>query len=165
MTGAITFYVRSGTSPVPGAKVYINSPGMPIYQYIYKGYTSTYGVLSVPYLPAGTNRYMVSKIGYNVASGSTTVYDGRSVTVNVNMTISLSTIGSIGSLSIMSNPPGACVYINDSLQEMPTPVVINDMPEGDYVLTLVKEGYNDYITLITIVRGQTTTISTDLIPI
>ena len=164
--GAIIFYVKSGATPVAEAKVYMNSPGMPIYEYLYKGYTNAYGSLGVWNLPIGTNKYMISKTGYNTATGAVVVYANVGTNVNVDMVRTLS-IGTtiVGNLNIISNQPGACVYINDALQDMSTPVTIADLPEGNYAITLAKDGYNDYFTLATITGGQTATISANLVPL
>lgn len=55
-------------------------------------------------------------------------------------------------------------YINESIQELPTPVTIQDLPEGDYVLRLSKDGYEDLITLVTIMRRQTAIMTANVTP-
>ncbi len=163
--GGLHFVVTygQGAHTIQRAYVYINSPGMPFYQYWLKGYTDAYGVLNVPNLPTGTNRYIVSKPGYNSASGSIVVIGGVGITVSIDLIPSLS-LGTVmvGNLNIVSNPPGACIYIDNIAQDAVTPVTIADVPEGDHILVLTKDGYTDYNTLATIVSGQTTTISADL---
>ena len=162
--GAITFYVTSGATPIVGAKAYMNSPGMPIWQYIYKGTTDQYGVLRLWDLPVGLNKYMISATGYKTVSGQTTVVEGHNIDININMvrTLSLATMAMAGSLTVTSNPSGACVYLNDVLQNMTTPVTIADLPDGDHSLVLTKDGYDDYITMVTITSGQVTTVSVNL---
>ena len=153
--GGIRFYTG-----VAGARVYINSPGMPIWQYIFKGYTDATGVFNIS-VPVGTNKYMISKTGYKTASGSVMVYDGETSIVYVNMvTLSAMDTIMIGNLEIIS-PAGAVVYINDSIQQMFTPVTITDLPQGDYVLTLVKND-REYTTFATVVTNITSTISINL---
>ena len=161
--GAVHFSITSGGTPVARARVYIQSPGMPIYQWSYKGYTSQYGVLDTWNLPAGVNSYMVSATGYTMVRGKVNIIGGRSTTLNVNMVRSLSTLA-VGSLNIVSNPPDACVCIDDAPQYVTTPITIEEIPVGDHMLILSKDGYVEYTTLVTILSGQTTTISANLTP-
>ncbi len=165
--GAAIFYVRNYSgSPIVGAKIYTSTNRITWY---YRGYTSNVGMLSVTGLPTGTNYYMVSATGYNTVSGSMNITDG--VTINVYMTKSLSSM-SIGSMTVTSEPVGAHIYIDDAMQRSLTPATIIDIPEGDHVLVLTKDRYNDYITPVTItggqiitVGGQTTVITANLVPI
>lgn len=169
MTGSIKFYVRNYSgAPIVGAKVYTSINRMTWY---YRGYTDSVGTLVVLGLPAGTNYYMVSATGYTTASGSTKVIDNSMVMVNVYMAKSLSSVGT-GSLVVTSEPAGAYIYIDDAVQESLTPATIIDVPEGDHVLVLAKDGYSDYITPTTIVGGQiimaggqTTVVTASLVPI
>ncbi len=161
--GAVHFSVTSGATPIAGARVYVQSPGMPIYQWSYKGNTSQYGILDVWNLPAGVNSYMISATGYTTVRGTVNVIGGRSTTLNVNMIRSLSTLA-VGSLNIVSNPPDACVCIDDAPQYVTTPITIAEIPVGDHMLILSKDGYVDYTTPVTIVSDQTTTISANLTP-
>lgn len=163
--GGIRFVVTygNGAYTIQGANVYLNSPGMKYYLWSYKGYTDQYGVLNVPNVPVGTNKYMISKTGFTTATGSLQVYEGMTTVANIDMVQSLSLESlSTGNLSIVSNPPGACVYIDDIAQVISTPLTISDIPEGDHVLTLTKDGYEDYHTLATIISGQTITITADM---
>ena len=160
-TGAIKFIVRYGSSPIAGAKIYTSVNRITWY---YRGYTDSVGVFIVMGLPTGINYYMVSAIGYNTASGSVNVI-APGVQVDVYMTKSLSIVSAemMGRLTITSNPEGALVYINGSMQELPTPVTIADLPEGDYALDLTKDEYG-FTTLIRIMRGQTITAIASLMP-
>ena len=111
--------------------------------------------------------YFRSATGYNISRGSTNVPANGGVQIDVYLTRALSTVSTdiVGSLTVISNPEGAWVYIDEVCQEIPTPVTISDIPEGDYILTLVKDGYEDLITPVTIIRGQTAEITANLIPI
>ncbi len=166
--GGLRFVVTygQGAHTIERAYIYINSPGMPFYQYWLKGYTDAYGVLNISNLPTGTNKYIVSKPGYNSKSGSIVVIGGVSITVSVDLIPSLS-LGTVmvGNLDIVSNPPGACIYIDDVVQNAVTPVSIAEVPEGDHLLILTKDGYADYNTLATVESGRTTTISANLEPV
>jgi hypothetical protein len=160
-TGTIKFVVRYGGSPIAGAKIYTSTNRI---TYYYRGYTSGVGVLMATGLPSGINYYMVSAQGYNAAYGYGNVPANGGIEIDVYMSKSLSIISAdmVGNLTVISDPDGACVYINDVMQEIYTPVTISDIPEGDYILKLVKDGYEDLITPITIIKGQTTEITLSL---
>ncbi len=163
-TGSIKFIVRSGSMPVAGARVYTSINQITWY---FRGTTDSIGVLMVIGIPAGLEYYMVSATGYNTARGSTNVPAGGGVQIDVYLTRALSSVSvnMVGNLTVNSVPEGARVYINESMQGLPTPVTIQDLPEGDYVLRLVKDGYADLITPVTIMRGQTAIITVNLISI
>ena len=158
-TGAIKFIVRYGSTPLAGAKCYTSQNQI---TWWFKGTTDSIGVLMALGVPSGLEYWMVSATGYNIARGSTNVPAGGGVQLDVYMTRSLSMASATGSLSVISNPAGACVYINEVIQENPTPVTIADLPSGDYVLRFFKDGYEDLITPVTIISGQTAEISVNL---
>lgn len=151
-TGAIKFLVRSGTTPLPGASVYTSVNG---YTWYYRGYTDGVGLLMVLGLPAGLNYYMVGKTGYSTVNGSVNVpaNSGIQVDIYLTRTLSVMSVDMMGSLTITSNPEGAQVYINGDIQEALTPVTITDLPEGDYILELVKDGYGS-TTVVRVARRQ-----------
>ncbi len=163
-TGSIKFIVRSGSTPVEGARVYTSVNQITWY---FRGITNSIGVLMALGIPAGLNYYMVSMPGYNTARGSTNVPANGGVQIDIYLTKSLSTVSTdmVGSLTVSSTPEGAQVYINESIQELPTPVTIQGLPEGDYVLRLSKNGYEDLITSVTIMRRQTAIMSANVIPV
>ncbi len=167
--GGIRYVITygNGAYTIQGAKIYMNYPGLPFYTYMYMGATDAYGVLNVPNIPTGTSKYMVSKTGFVTATGSLVVVGGHTTYKSIDMvqSLSMSALATGGSLNIVSNPAGACISIDEAVQNTTTPVTIADIPQGDHVLILSKDGYSDYNTLITIVNGQTTTISANLIPL
>jgi hypothetical protein len=164
--GAIRFIVTSSGTAVAGASVYISPPGIS-YQWIYKGFTGTNGDLNVWNLSTGVNRYAVSKAGYVTATGSVTVINGQTIFLNVNMIHSLSEMdaSTVGNLSITSNVSGVKLYIDDILQNVTMSTTIEGIPSGEHVIVVTKEGYNDYITCVTISTGMTESIFADMIPL
>jgi len=67
-----------------------------------------------------------------------------------------------GSLSVISAPPGGNVYLDNAYRGL-TPVVLDGIPNGDHVLMLKLEGYQDFSRTIS-VRGDTTTVNASLSP-
>jgi len=160
LAGSIRFLVRSGTSPLPGAGIWTSINRMTWY---YRGYTDSVGSLIVMDAPLGLNYYIVSKTGYNIATGSTNVPLSGGIQLNVYLTKSLSVMSAdtMGSLKIASDPEGAQVYINGGILETITPVTITNIPEGDYVLELAKDGCRS-ATMVRIDRGQTAILTASL---
>lgn len=160
--GAVKFYVRSGMSPLPGAGIYTS---VNRYTWYYRGFTDSVGVLMVLGLPMGLNYYMVSKTGYSVANGSVNVPSSGGVEVDVYLTKTLSALSAdaMGNLDITSNPEGAQIYINGDVLNTITPVTITNLPEGEYILELAKDGYQS-TTVVRIERGQTAIMTASLSP-
>jgi hypothetical protein len=69
---------------------------------------------------------------------------------------------SSGSLSLVSVPAGANVYLDNAYRGL-TPVVLNGIPNGDHVLLLKLEGYQDLSRTVGI-RGDAQTVNATLSP-
>ena len=64
-----------------------------------------------------------------------------------------------GSVSFVSSPPGAEIYIDGHDQGAVTPYTISGIPAGDHTYTLKKPGYNDITGTVSVTQGQTVTES------
>jgi hypothetical protein len=60
---------------------------------------------------------------------------------------------STGSLAVESLPTGAAVSVNGKPSGT-TPLTLNDLPPGDYRVTLSMPGYRDFATTIRVVAGE-----------
>ena len=67
-----------------------------------------------------------------------------------------------GSISILSFPTGALVYLDGELKGF-TPITIKDISIGSHLVKLTKIGYNDHTTSVTVIAEKTNTISATLI--
>lgn len=47
----------------------------------------------------------------------------------------------VGSLDVKSTPSGAKIYVDNTYQEVDTPCVVDNIPEGEYTVKLELEGY------------------------
>ena len=66
---------------------------------------------------------------------------------------------STGGLDITSTPPGASIYIDGQLQiGINTPATIPNLVEGDHEIKISLDGFNDYITTVTVIADTTTTV-------
>ncbi len=124
-----------------GASVYIND--------VYKGITP----LTVT-LEEGTYDLKLKKEGYETLQETITLYPGKTTTI----TRELKPLPV--PLTITSTPGGAMVYI-DGEHKGVTPLTVNLLP-GTYSIKLVKKGYQDYTTQVTVNAGQPVTISPTL---
>jgi hypothetical protein len=69
---------------------------------------------------------------------------------------------SFGTLTVASTPQGADVYIDNAYKGL-TQVGINAIPNGNHVLSIRLDGYQDYSRTI-VVMGDTQTITAALVP-
>jgi hypothetical protein len=71
--------------------------------------------------------------------------------------------GTSGSLSITTTPPGAEIFIDNEMKGV-SPTLISGLPAGTHALGIVKKGYQNISTTISIEPGRTQDYSTGLIP-
>ncbi|MFC2100250.1 PEGA domain-containing protein [Bacteroidota bacterium] len=62
-----------------------------------------------------------------------------------------------GTISVMSEPPEASIYIDDKLYGT-TPKIISDLIIGDYKLLIIKEGYSPIHKQVSITENETTSV-------
>ena len=60
---------------------------------------------------------------------------------------------STGALTVESRPVGATVTVNGKPSGN-TPLTINDLPPGDYRVTLSLSGYREFATTVRVVAGE-----------
>ncbi len=112
-------------------------------------------------LPIGSHTFTLKYPGRNDATGVINIVGGVTSYVYVDMVITSPTKGS---LSISSIPQNADIYIDNTLYSIKTPTTIDDLDPDLYTVTLKKDGYNDYVTTINIIAGQTISINVTLVP-
>lgn len=128
------------TTP-PQAAVYING--------VYKGTTP----LTME-LEDGTYDLKLKKEGYKTIQETITLYPGKRATISRELEPLPVPV------TITSNPTGAVVYINGE-QRGVTPLTLNLLP-GTYSVKLVKSGYVEYTTQITVKVGEPMKLSPTL---
>ena len=105
--------------------------------------------------PAGNQNLTLVKEGYQQYSTTVTVPAGG---VKVLAPITLAKEGGVippagtGNLYVASYPSGATILINGTDHGM-TDKFVTDAPAGNHNLTLVKEGYQQYSTTVTVPAG------------
>jgi len=58
-----------------------------------------------------------------------------------------------GGLAVESRPTGASVTVNGKPSGT-TPLTLNDLPPGDYRVTMTMKGYRDFATTVRVVAGE-----------
>lgn len=69
-----------------------------------------------------------------------------------------------GSISFISTPPGAEIFIDGADQGEVTPYTISDIPAGVHTYTLKRPGYNDITGTVSVTSNRTESVPATLIP-
>ena len=111
--------------------------------------------------PNSYHSISVYKDGYQMSTQ--TVYaDNTGVTISVMINL-IANPSQTGSLNLDSSPSGADIWL-DQRYYGTTPQVIGGLSDGSHTLTLRDAGYYDYTAQVTIIAGQTTTLSPGMSP-
>lgn len=76
----------------------------------------------------------------------------------IQLTVNLERIIQVGNLEIASDIDNARIYLDDKYYAntiMGRSVIIDNIPEGNYELKIVKDGYHDYVTMVSIYSDRT----------
>ena len=133
------------TSSPSEAQVYVSGS--------YKGDTPL--DLTGTYAP-GSYQLEIRKDGYVSWTGSLVVKSGETTSVTATL------IPYSGSIFIDSVPQGASIYFDDIYYGI-TPATISDKPVGIHDITLKKDGYNNWVSQVQILKGKTVTTTATLI--
>ena len=69
-----------------------------------------------------------------------------------------------GTVKITSSPPGAEVYLDNEYHGT-TPGTISAVPTGNHMVEIRETGYYTWAQNITVMSGNTTSVSTTLVPV
>jgi hypothetical protein len=100
--------------------------------------------------------------GYRSQVLRTTVSPGGVSALNATL-LPLSAIPRNGSLSVISDPAGATVLV-DNRSIGGSPLTAEDIPAGSHEVTLRLPGYEDYSVSVLIVAGTTRNVTAALVP-
>ncbi|ASJ02845.1 hypothetical protein A3L09_06020 [Thermococcus profundus] len=110
------------------------------------------------YLPPGRYRVNVTNPYYEDYNTTVVIQPGQTVTLSPEMK------PLFGFLNVDSVPGGAEVYINGSFSGV-TPLSRVLLSPGNYTIRIVKGGYEEYSSTVTVVRGQTKSLLAVLKPL
>ena len=71
----------------------------------------------------------------------------------------------LGSVSFVSYPPGAEIFMDGVDQVVKTPAIVTNVPAGSHAYVLKLPRYKDYAGYITVMESQTADSSANLIPV
>ena len=136
-------FVKVTLKAVPGSEIWVNG--------VYKGVDSWTGDLA-----KGACRFEVRKAGHRTA------YLSRDLNSTSPITIDLPAPEPVyGQLVIDSTPAMAIVEIS-GMNPRETPVIIPKMLVGTHEVRIKKDGYQDYVTTVTVSEGKTAEIKASL---
>jgi len=122
------------------------------------GKIPSFGVLVIYNVIPGSHSLTVRKEGYEPYYGSVSVSPNEVV----KFPVTLKPL-KFGSLFVDSVPSGAAVSVDGNYRGV-TPLTITDLPAGQHTVSLVNEGYQEYVTEIEIKGGEIATMSAPLVP-
>jgi hypothetical protein len=143
----------SVSSNPPGATVYLNAD--------YQGVTPVTGYLDLTDLTPGVYTILLKASQHEDFSNSISVIAGQTTPVNVELKSPPAPSGVNGTLSIISSPSGAQVYLDNHFVGV-TPLILNTIAPGEYGIVLKMDGYDDYVNRVQIAAGMTTPASVNL---
>jgi hypothetical protein len=116
-------------------------------------------------LPAGDHRVVVTKAGYQDYRVYVRVEAGRTTTVNP--TLVSDSQPDYGTISVLSNPAGADVYVDGVYYghtRAGAPLVVTEVSSKTYTVLVSKAGYQDYTTTVLVRNGENHDVSVTLPP-
>ena len=133
-------------SDPPGATIFVDD--------VERGFTPK----EISEIPVGTRRLLLVKPGYE------TLTKGIKIIADSTISISELLIPKTGGLSILSNPVGATVFIND-IPRGNTPFDIEGLKIDDYAVTVSLDNYEPITQRVTVEYNENTTQKFDLKPL
>jgi len=116
-------------------------------------------------LPVGDHWIVVTKSGYQDYRAYVRVEAGRTTTVNP--TLASDREPDYGTISVLSNPAGADVYIDGVYYghtRAGDPLVVTEVTPKTYTVLISKAGYQDYTTTMVVRTGENHDLSVTLPP-
>ena len=122
--------------------------------------TGTITPTTIEGVSSGSHIILLRLTGYQDYTRSLTV--GENTTSTVSATLTSSTLAP-NTIYIISNPPGATVYINNNLKGQ-TPLTIGSVSNGNYQIVIHSTGYSEWSQNIT-VNNNVQTVNATLTPL
>ncbi|OPY37123.1 MAG: PEGA domain protein [Methanoregula sp. PtaU1.Bin051] len=110
---------------------------------------------------AGEHTVKVSKINYEDYTTTVTVEGGKTTTVTATLVPSGKPATGTGSVSVISTPVGANVYI-DGVYYGPAPVSA-DLAAASHSIKVSMPGYSDFVSTVSITAGQSLPVYVTLV--
>ena len=108
-------------------------------------------------LKPGQYSFELTQSLYQPYKGNFVIVAGKTITEEISL------VSNFGSLSVSTTPEqGASIYIDDKLEEQITPARFDQLPPGDYQLTIAKEFYETVSREFAVQKGDETALNIDL---
>lgn len=127
------------------------------------GKTPVNSTLNLEEIPPGEHTIVVVLDGYRAQVIRTTVSPNLVSALNATL-VPESAIPLNGSLSVVSEPAGAMVFL-DNLPRGLSPLIAGDLAAGNHQVSLRHEGYEDYSVSILVGAGVTRNVTASLVPV
>ncbi len=165
-TGSATITVNDGTTPLSGATISITVNGS-----VQTATTNESGQASFTSLPIGSYTVTLSKEGYKTATTTLTIANGQVTAGEVHLVKKLGDLlVGVRDTSTNSNLPavtanltGNGVNVTGTTDDYGV-VIIPDLPDGTYSLTLTKSGYSSITVPVTVTNGERSFLSASMNP-
>lgn len=141
------------TSSPSGAEVYVDDT--------YRGYTP----VTVGSLSAGRHTVRLYLSGYQDLTRTAEVYAGSEAVLQATMTPVYQP--TTGDILVSSVPDGAAIYLDGGYRGITlqgNAFDISGVSPGTHTISLLKSGYQDYATSVSVTAGSTATVSAALNP-
>jgi hypothetical protein len=132
---------------------------------VYVGRTPANSSLNLDFVAAGDHAIGLELPGYILYSTNATVLPNLISAVNATL-IPVSVSGPLanGTLSVTSDPAGATISVDNRSIGM-SPLDVHDIAPGNHLVTMGREGYENYSTSILVSAGTTSNVSATLLAI
>lgn len=151
----IDFYATLNPLPAYGTIVVLTTPDNAVVTL--DGTTERYSPATFSSVTAGSHTIQVITGNYQPYITTVWVDNGMTSTVNAVL-VPVNPQPSTGSVSVSSIPSGADIYV-DGRYTAYTPATIPGLAPGTHTIRLQKAGYDEFLTTIRIVAGQTIPLS------
>jgi hypothetical protein len=146
---------------VDGAAVYFDTT--------FVGYTSQ-GILEVPVFISGTpyKTFTVSKPGYETYKAPILQIPGPGETIVLRATLKANQIASTAMLNILSDPPGATVYVDGVNEGIVPPsgvMLVEDVVPGNHAVELRLAGFRTFTTDVYVNPNEVKLVRITLVPV
>ncbi len=100
----------------------------------------------------GTHSIKLIKANYKEWEGNITVVENQTATINATLT------PATGSIQVNSTPSGAAIWLDGVNTSYLTNYLVTNCTVGSRTVTLVKSGFHDWQTTVSVTEDQTTTV-------
>ena len=111
-------------------------------------------------VPTGSHNIRVTSPGYQQYSTNVVVSSGATSNVYATLTPNQQ----LGSISVSSIPTGAGLYV-DTIYQGETNQIVGNLAVGSHTVMLKEAGYQTWQTTVQVNSGQTTYVTTTLVPV